>query len=109
MHSEIRENRTIEESWSLIHPLSPEDSAAMTTLRSAVAAVKGKLAGVSARGPFDGIMGHVATPRASRLRPERSEAYPAGGPNRTGLGSAPRSSICMVVGSTGEQPCRSAS
>jgi hypothetical protein len=43
MQSEIRENIAIKEPWSLIHPLSPEDSAAMTALRSAVAGMKGKL------------------------------------------------------------------
>ena len=46
----------------MIHLLRPEDSAAMTTLRSAVAAMKGKLAGVAARGPFNGIMEGVAAP-----------------------------------------------
>ena len=44
----------------MIHPLSPQDSAAMTALRSAVAAMKGKLDGVAARAPFNGIMEHVA-------------------------------------------------
>ena len=62
MQTEIRENTSIEESWCVIHPLSPEDSAAMTALRSAVAAMKGKLEGVAARGPFNGIMEHVAPP-----------------------------------------------
>jgi len=62
MQTEIRENTSTKQSWSMTHPLSPEDSAAMTTLRSAVAAMKGKLAGVSARGPFNGIMEHVAVP-----------------------------------------------
>ena len=62
MQSQIRDNTGIKESWSVIHPLSPEDSAAMTALRSAVAGMKGKLEGVSARGPFNGIMEHVAAP-----------------------------------------------
>jgi epsilon-lactone hydrolase len=62
MQSEIRENRTVKESWSLIHPLSPEDSAAMNALKSAVATMKGKLQGTAARGPFNGIMEHVAAP-----------------------------------------------
>jgi epsilon-lactone hydrolase len=62
MQAEIPENTAIEESWSVIHPLSPEDSAAMTTLRSTVAAMKGKLEGVSARGAFNGIMERVAAP-----------------------------------------------
>jgi hypothetical protein len=34
MQAEIRENTAIKESWSVIHPLNPEDSAAMTALRS---------------------------------------------------------------------------
>jgi len=34
----------------------------MITLRSAVAAMKGKLEGVTARAAFDGIMEHVASP-----------------------------------------------
>jgi acetyl esterase/lipase len=62
MQAEIRENTSTKQSWSVIHPLSPEDSAAMSALRSAVAGMKGKLAGVAARGPFNGIMEHVAAP-----------------------------------------------
>ena len=62
MQAEIRENTAIKESWSVIHPLSREDSAAMATLRSTVAAMKGKLEGVAARGPFNGIMERVAAP-----------------------------------------------
>jgi len=62
MQTGIRENTAIKESWCVIHPLSPEDSAAMTALRSAVAAMKGKLAGIAARAPFNGIMEHVAPP-----------------------------------------------
>ena len=62
MQSEIRENAAVKESWSLIHTLSPEDSAAMAALKSAVATMKGKLQGTAARGPFNGIMEHVATP-----------------------------------------------
>ena len=58
MQTEIR----TKQSWSVIHPVSPEDSAAMTTLRSAVAAMKGKLEGVGARAPFNRIMEHVASP-----------------------------------------------
>jgi len=62
MQSEIRENTTVKEPWYLIHPLSPEDSAAMTALKSAVATMKGKLEGTAARGPFDAIIEHVAVP-----------------------------------------------
>jgi len=62
MQPEIRENTSTKQSWSVIHPLSPEDSAAMTTLRSAVAAMKGKLEGVGARAPFNDIMERVPSP-----------------------------------------------
>lgn len=62
MQTEIRENTSTMQSWSVIHPLSPEDSAAMTSLRSAVAAMKGKLEGVAARAPFNAIMESVAPP-----------------------------------------------
>jgi epsilon-lactone hydrolase len=49
-------------SWSVIHPLSAEDSAAVATLRPAVAPMKGKLNGTAGRAPFDGIMEQVAAP-----------------------------------------------
>jgi monoterpene epsilon-lactone hydrolase len=48
--------------WLVIHPLSQEDSVAVTALRSNVAAMKGKLEGTAARGPFNGIMEQVAAP-----------------------------------------------
>jgi epsilon-lactone hydrolase len=48
--------------WTVMHPLSAEDFTAMTALRAAVAAMKGKLEGTAARGPFDGIMEQVAAP-----------------------------------------------
>ena len=64
MQAETRENEEIKESWFEVHPLSPEDFAAMAILRSAVAAMKGKLEEVAARTPFNGIMEHVAPPKA---------------------------------------------
>jgi len=62
MQAEIGENTTTHGAWCVTHPLSPEDSAAMTALRSAVAGMKGKLEGTAARGPFNGIMERVAAP-----------------------------------------------
>jgi len=62
MQAEIRENTTTHGAWCVIHTLSPEDSAAMTALRSVVAGMKGKLEGTAARGPFNGIMERVAAP-----------------------------------------------
>jgi acetyl esterase/lipase len=48
--------------WLAVHPVSQKDSIAATGLRSAVAAVKGKLAGTAARGPFDDVMQRVVAP-----------------------------------------------
>src|SRR3989442_8227077 len=48
--------------WLAVHPLSQEDSLVATALRASVAAVKGKLAGTAARGPFDAVMERVAPP-----------------------------------------------
>jgi monoterpene epsilon-lactone hydrolase len=48
--------------WSFVHPLTSEDAAAMTALRSAVAGMKGKLEGITARAPFNGIMEEVEAP-----------------------------------------------
>ena len=42
----------------------------MTALRSYVAAMKGKLEGVSARGPFDGIIEHVVAPNRVSFEPD---------------------------------------
>jgi len=48
--------------WLVVHPLSQDDSIAATALRANVAAVKGKLQGTAARGPFDAIMEQVPVP-----------------------------------------------
>ncbi len=48
--------------WLTVHPVSQEDSLVATALRAAVAAVKGKLAGTAARGPFDDVMERVPAP-----------------------------------------------
>jgi acetyl esterase/lipase len=48
--------------WSVIHPLSEEDSVAAAALRSVVAPMKGKLEGSAGRGLFNDIMERVAVP-----------------------------------------------
>jgi epsilon-lactone hydrolase len=48
--------------WRFVHPLTPEDAAAMTALRSAVAGLKGKLEGITARAPFNSIIERVEAP-----------------------------------------------
>ncbi len=67
MQAEIRDKTSREESWSVVHPPSPDDAAAVATLRSAVAAMKRKLEGVAARAPFNGIMERVAAPDGTSL------------------------------------------
>jgi monoterpene epsilon-lactone hydrolase len=56
MQSTQRERGPGNDRWPVVHPLTSGDAAAMTALRSAVAGVKGKLEGITARAPFDGIM-----------------------------------------------------
>jgi epsilon-lactone hydrolase len=46
--------------WSSVHPIAPADAAFMAGLRPMVEPNKGRLQGIAARAPFDGIMGHVA-------------------------------------------------
>jgi monoterpene epsilon-lactone hydrolase len=47
---------------SFVHPLTSEDAAAMTALRSAVWDMKGKLEGITARARFNGIIESVEAP-----------------------------------------------
>jgi len=61
---------TLKQPWLAVHPLSQEDSLAATALRASVAAVKGKLAGTAARGPFNGIMERVAVPAGVTFKPD---------------------------------------
>lgn len=46
--------------WSSVHPIVPADAAFMAALRPMVEPNKGRLLGIAARAPFDGIMSHVA-------------------------------------------------
>jgi epsilon-lactone hydrolase len=55
-------------SWSISHPVTSEDKAAMAAMRVMVAPNKGRLQGTSARGPFDAIMGHVPPPSGVTFR-----------------------------------------
>jgi epsilon-lactone hydrolase len=62
MQSSILKNPTTTDPWSVIHPLSEEDSHTVTVLRAAVSPMKGKLEGTAGRIPFDNIMEKVAAP-----------------------------------------------
>jgi monoterpene epsilon-lactone hydrolase len=62
MQPDIFENRAAKTPWSVMHPLSQEDSAAVAAMRSVVAPMKGKFEGTAGRGPFNDIMERVAVP-----------------------------------------------
>ena len=62
MQPNILKNRAATIPWSVMHPLSEGDSAAVAALRSVVAPMKGKLEGTAGRGPFNGIVEQVAVP-----------------------------------------------
>lgn len=62
MHSTSITNLSSEADWLVIHPLSPEDSAAVAALRSMFAGIKGKLQGTAARNPFNSFMEQVEVP-----------------------------------------------
>src|SRR6266550_5091035 len=56
--------------WLTVHPVSQGDSIAASGLRSSVAALKGKLAGAAARGPFDDVMERVVAPADVTFEPD---------------------------------------
>jgi len=55
-------NNMTSDPWSVVHPITAEDAAAMAAMRAIVEPNKGRLQGTSARVPFDAIMEHVAAP-----------------------------------------------
>ena len=62
MQSNALKNTAAKATWSVIHPLTEEDSTAVAALRKVVAPVKGKLKGIAGRGQFNEIMERVAVP-----------------------------------------------
>ena len=62
MQSAKHKSTPANDPWSFVHPLTSEDAAAMTALRSAVAGMKGKLEGITARAPFNGIIERIEAP-----------------------------------------------
>ena len=62
MQSAKHKSKPANDPWSFVHPLTSEDAAAMTALRSAMAGMKGKLEGITARAPFNGIIERVEAP-----------------------------------------------
>ena|ERR1700678_4331016 len=53
---------SISESSLLTRTIAPEDAAVMTAIRAAALPLKGKLQGIAAREPFNGIMERVSLP-----------------------------------------------
>jgi acetyl esterase/lipase len=62
MQPNILKDPAVKAAWLVVHPLSEEDSAAVASLRSVVAPMKGKVEGTAGRGPFNDIMERVAVP-----------------------------------------------
>ncbi|HUN63350.1 MAG TPA: alpha/beta hydrolase [Candidatus Sulfotelmatobacter sp.] len=60
----------VSDSSLLTHPLAPEDAPVMTAMRAAVLPLKGKLQGIAAREPFNGIMEHVSPPEGVSFHPD---------------------------------------
>ena len=52
------------------HPATPADQASMSAMRAIVEPNKGRLRGIAARVPFDGIIGRVAMPTGVEFRPD---------------------------------------
>lgn len=53
--------------WSVLHPVTIEDAAAVAAMRAAVAPMKGQAQGTAGRGPFNSIMEQVAAPDGVRF------------------------------------------
>src|ERR1700739_2236356 len=64
MQPDDLKDSTTKASWSVLHPVSQEDSAIVAAMRSVVAPMKGKAEGTAGRGPFNDIMERVAGPMA---------------------------------------------
>jgi monoterpene epsilon-lactone hydrolase len=62
MRSNILADPAAKAPWSVIHPLSEEDSVAVAALRSVVAPMKGKFEGTAGRGLFNDVMERVVVP-----------------------------------------------
>jgi monoterpene epsilon-lactone hydrolase len=62
MQPNILKNPTGKATWSVIHPLSEQESVAVAALRSVVVPMKGKIEGTAGRGPLNDIMERIATP-----------------------------------------------
>ncbi|MGB2663363.1 MAG: alpha/beta hydrolase [Candidatus Acidiferrum sp.] len=63
-------NATSRKASLLAHPLSAEDAAVMSAMRAMVAPLKGKLQGIAAREPFNGIMERVSPPEGVTFQPD---------------------------------------
>jgi len=62
MQPDTHKDGPVKTSWSVVHRLSPEDSATVAVTRSAVAPLKGKLEGIAGRNSFNSIMERVTAP-----------------------------------------------
>jgi monoterpene epsilon-lactone hydrolase len=64
------EKVSVSESSVRTHQSTPEDAAVMAAMRAAVLPLKGRLRGIAARGPFNGIMESVSPPEDVAFHPD---------------------------------------
>jgi monoterpene epsilon-lactone hydrolase len=64
------EKVSVSESSVRMHKSTPEDAAVMAAMRAAVLPLRGKLRGIAARGPFNGIMESVSPPEDVAFHPD---------------------------------------
>jgi epsilon-lactone hydrolase len=62
MQTPLQGNSVTANTWSVLHPITAEDTAVMAAMRAIVEPNKGRLQGTAARVPFDAIMERVAAP-----------------------------------------------
>ncbi len=70
MSPSTSQSASIDKPGFLWHPATPADRASMSAMRAIVEPNKGRLRGIAARVPFDGIIGRVAVPTGVEFRPD---------------------------------------
>jgi len=62
MNTTMQDETSRGDTWSVTRPMTPDDREAMAALRAAAGPMKGKLQGIAAREPFDGIASRTVAP-----------------------------------------------
>ncbi|BDI33529.1 hypothetical protein CCAX7_55800 [Capsulimonas corticalis] len=64
MDTSVHGNQSLPQAWSVVHPISDKDAAAVAAMRAELGSIKGVLEGIAARPIFDDVMGRVLAPDA---------------------------------------------